>query len=299
MAVASPDESAVVGQLRPTAADLLSLTKPEISFLVAISVVAGFVSGSPEAVNWLTLLGTVAGTVLASGGAGALNHYLEREHDATMRRTASRPIPGGRVSPRFAKRFGLLLCAAGVGLLCPVSNWLTAALAIGTIATYLAAYTPLKRLTVHNTIVGTIPGALPALGGYTAATGTLGLAGWIVFAALVLWQLPHFYSLAWMYRKDYGRGGFAMLSVDDATGKRTAGAALAATLGLCVVTLLPYFLAPSLVYLIAITAVNAWLLASAVRFYRDRTHTSARSLLKTTVKYIPLYVVAVILHQSF
>lgn len=283
---------------RSLARDLFELTKPEITFLVAISVVAGFLIGSPDAVSWFTLAATVVGTSLASAGAGALNHYFEREHDRLMRRTASRPIPSGRINPTFAFRFGAALSVIGVALLCPTTNWLTATLAIATIALYLAAYTPLKRLTVHNTIVGTIPGALPALGGFTAATGTVSLSGWAVFLVLVLWQLPHFYSLSWMYRNDYRRGGFVMLSVDDDLGLRTAGFAFVSTCGLAAATfLLAVSGGGSPVFFAALAVLNVWLLVVAARFLTDRSALNARALLKATVRYIPLLVAAVVIDR--
>ena len=269
---------------------------------MAISVVAGFLVGSPATINWVALVGTVIGTALTAGGAGALNHYLEREIDSTMKRTAGRPIPGGRVAPRTAFRFGVLLCAVGIGLLCPLTNWLTASLAILTVGLYLAAYTPLKRVTVHNTLVGTIPGALPALGGYTAAVGTVALPvalpGWIVFAILVFWQLPHFYSLAWMYRKDYDRGGFAMISVDDETGNRTARAALFSCVALVLSTFaLAYVQDAGVVYYLTLLVLNAWLMRFAIRFMAERTVLSARALLKASVRYIPLLVIAIVIQR--
>lgn len=281
-----------------TLRDFLELSKPEIAFLVGISVLAGFFTGSGPSIDWVALVAATVGTIMASGGAGALNHYFERRHDAAMHRTAQRPIPSQRVAPIVAFRFGILLAAAGIGLLCPLTNWLTAGLAIATIILYIAVYTPLKRITVHNTLVGTLPGALPALGGYTAATGRIGTDGLIVFLVLVLWQLPHFYALAWMYRKDYGRGGFAMISVDDDNGFKTAFAALSSTVALAVASCLPLLLLEaSLSYGLAMTALNAWILSSSVRFYRERTTLNARHLLKTSVGYIPLYVVAIILER--
>src|SRR5690606_7014501 len=150
------------------------------------------------------------GGFMTSGGVGALNQYFEREFDASMRRTANRPIPAGRVSPAAASTFGTVLVIAGVALLCPLTNPLTGVLAALTAILYVFVYTPLKRQTTANTIIGTIPGALPALGGWTAATGNLRLEGWILFGVLVAWQMPHFLSLAWMYRKDYARAGMQM-----------------------------------------------------------------------------------------
>ncbi|HET6566649.1 MAG TPA: protoheme IX farnesyltransferase, partial [Rhodothermales bacterium] len=157
---------------RQTFRDYLELTKPEISFLVAISALAGFLLGA-ETIDWTLLAITLTGTVLTAGGVGALNHYIERDLDGLMRRTAGRPLPAGRVSPKHARTFGYVLATAGVALLCPLTNPMTGTLAALTVVLYLWVYTPLKRTTKYNTIIGTIPGALPALGGWTAATNDL------------------------------------------------------------------------------------------------------------------------------
>lgn len=168
---------------RQTFRDYLELTKPEISFLVGISALAGFLLGA-ETIDWPLLAVTLVGTVLTAGGVGALNHYLEIDFDAMMRRTANRPLPAGRVAPNHARTFGYVLVTAGVGLLCPLTNPLTGTLAALTVVLYLWVYTPLKRATKYNTLIGTIPGALPALGGWTAATNNLHGGGWAIFLIL-------------------------------------------------------------------------------------------------------------------
>lgn len=280
--------------------DFLTLTKPEISFLVALSTLAGFMLGSgPEIAGW-TLFFAVVGTLLTSAGVGALNHCLEVEHDRTMKRTARRPLPDGRISVRTAYRFGVFLVAVGIGILCPLTNPLTATLAILTVVLYLYVYTPLKRVTTYNTLVGTIPGALPALGGWTAATGTLGAGGWALFAVLVCWQMPHFLSLAWMYRKDYDRGGYQMLTVTDPEGTNTVRQTLGFTILLLGASLLPTWLGlSSLGYAVVAGILGLWFLRSVVTFYQSRSVQDARRVLKASVLYIPALVIAITLDRLF
>ncbi len=278
--------------------DYWALAKPEISFLVTVSAGAGFVLGTPAALDELTLLVTLAGVWLCAGGAGALNHYLERAHDARMKRTQARALPSGRVAPKAARNYGLALIAAGVALLCPLVNPLTAALALLTAALYLLVYTPLKRKTKYNTLVGTVPGALPALGGYAAATGTLGAPGWALFAILATWQMPHFLALAWMYRNDYARGGYRMLPVVEPEGASTARQTVLFTALLLVASVLPVFTgATGGWYLIGALPLGAWFLATAVTFYRSRTGRNARRVLMVSIYYVPLLTALIVLDR--
>lgn len=277
------------GKRRSLAADLWALAKPEISFLVTLSAAAGFLLGARGALPLVELGVTLAGVFLCAGGAGALNHYLERRHDAKMKRTAGRALPSGRVSPRFVLRYGIALIAAGVGLLCPLVSPLVAALALLTAALYLFVYTPLKRKTTLNTLVGTVPGALPALGGYAAATGTLGAGGWAVFAVLACWQMPHFLALSWMYRKDYARGGYAMVSGADPSGRRTAGQAVFFCALLVGVSALPFITGDAgTLYLAGALPLGGWFFIESLRFWRERTGRRARALLKASIYYVPL-----------
>ena len=283
---------------RPAILDYWELTKPEISFLVALSALAGYLLGAPEAVQGWTLLATVVGTALSAGGSGVLNHYLERDLDRTMRRTANRPLPAGRVSPMAALAFGAGLALVGIGILCAFVNVLTSTLASLTVALYLFVYTPLKRLTTYNTLVGTVPGALPALGGYAAATGTVGLPGWSLFAVLALWQMPHFLSLAWMYRKDYARAGYAMLPVVEPDGASTARQTLLFTVLLAAVSLaLTLIGAMGWVYLVGAAGLGGWFLMPAYAFYRSRTTPDARRVLIASILYIPLLVMLIVLDR--
>lgn len=272
--------------------DYLILTKPDISFLVSISTLAGFVLGSPAPVSWFKLLATILGTTLAAAGACALNHAVEADRDARMKRTASRPVAAGRLTSRQAYAFGLSAVVVSVSWLCPTVNPLTAILAAVTVVLYVYVYTPLKSRTSWNTVVGTIPGALPALGGYVAATNDLfSPVGWSLFLVLAFWQLPHFYSLAWMYRKDYGRGDFRMISVADDSGRHTALAAVVGSVALVLATAVPFLLhAASVWYLAGATLLGLWLLYKTVQFARERSAVAARTLLKASILYIPVYV---------
>lgn len=275
--------------------DVVALTKPEITLLVVLSALAGYALGTPGGPNGLELFGLLVGTALTSAGGAVFNHLHERDHDATMRRTMNRPLPSGRVSTTFAWRLGFGLSAAGVGLLCPTTNWQTATLAIATVVLYVYVYTPLKRVTTANTLVGTIPGALPALGGYVAATGTFGGLGWAVFLLLVVWQMPHFLSLAWMYRKDYTRGGFAMTTRDDATGTRTGLWIVAFTVLTVAASLLPVATGRlGWGYGAAALALGVYFLAPTIRFLRgDRSNAEAKAILKASVMYVMLLVPAI------
>lgn len=291
-AVATVDDSP--GVLR----DYLELAKPEITFLVVISALAGFLLGSPGDLQWLTLAVTAIGVALTSGGAAMLNHAVEAEWDGRMKRTAGRPIPMGRISQASARNTGFILAAAGIGLLCPLTNPLTAVLAGLAVVLYVYVYTPLKRQTHWNTLIGTLPGALPALGGWTAATGNLHAGGWAIFLILAVWQMPHFLALAWMYRKDYARGGFAMVSVDDDDGSRTSGQTLFYTALLVLVSILPFsFGTAGLVYVGGAVVLGAWFLVRAVDFRVERTAAAARRVLVASIYYIPLLVVFIVVDR--
>ncbi len=279
---------------RPALLDYWDLAKPEISFLVTISALAGFLLGSPDDVEGWLLGVTLIGTALSAGGGGVLNHYLERGFDAKMRRTANRPLPSGRIAPLKALLFGTALTVSGVATMLFFVNIPTAILAALTVFLYLFVYTPLKRQTKYNTLIGTIPGALPALGGYTAATGVLGAGGWALFAILALWQMPHFLSLAWMYRKDYARAGYAMLPVLEPDGASTVRQTLLFTLTLGIASLLPTLVgATGWVYFAGALILSVWFLVPAYAFYRARTTQAARRVLMASILYIPLLVVLI------
>ena len=295
-----PSEVAELRLLRPrtgpfsTLQDYWELVKPEITFQVVLAALAGFILGTSASLDPLLLVLTLSGTAFASAGGAVLNHYIERDNDALMRRTAQRPLPSGRIKPGIALAFGITLIATGLILLWWV-NLLTLFLAALTVLLYLFAYTPLKRRTTYNTLIGTIPGALPALGGYTAATGTVGTGGWILFGMFALWQIPHFLALAWMYRKDYVRGGHAMLPAKNPDAKATAHRILLYSVLLGMASLLPTLLGyTGWLYLSIIIPAGIGFVWPSTGFYREQTAQQARRVLLTSIIYVPILVLAIV-----
>jgi protoheme IX farnesyltransferase len=258
--------------------DYLELSKSRIVFMVVITTASGFLFAARQ-VDPLLLLHALIGTALVAAGTNALNQYVEREHDGKMHRTRTRPLPAGRITPRAALVFSAAIAVIGTLYLGLLVNWLTAFLGAFTLTSYIFVYTPLKRVSTLCTIIGAIPGAVPPLMGWTAATNEAGLGGWIAFAILFLWQLPHFMAISWMYRDDYARGGFAMLSVRDHDGAAVAREAILYSLALLAVSVLPWFFGLSgIAYLIGATLCGAAMLAAAVRFFFDRGVRKARNL---------------------
>lgn len=277
-------------------ADLRELLKPGISLFVVTTAAAGYLFGAADGIDFGRLVALLFGTALTAGGSGALNHWWEREHDAKMRRTRDRPLPAGRITPGSVLAYGTGTIALGLALLYAFVNPLTTGLAAATSLLYLCVYTPLKRRTKYNTLVGAVPGALPALGGFVAATGTLGTAGWAIFAILFLWQLPHFLSLAWMYRDDYARGGFAMLPVVEPDGRSTGLHALGATLALLIAGVVPAALGVAgWLYLVGMGALGTWFTLPAFSFYHEPSPEHARRLLLASIVYVPAFVTLVFL----
>ncbi len=292
----SADALAVASEAPSVVDDFKELLKPGISAFVVVTGIAGYLLGVQGSIDWIALLGLILGTGLTAGGAGALNHMVERKHDAKMSRTKDRPIPSGRVSASAAMVYGIVLLLVGFGLLFGTTNLLTAVLSMATAVLYIAIYTPLKRVTAHNTFVGAIPGALPILGGYTAATGGFGLIGWVVFAILFLWQLPHFYALAWKYRHDYAAGGFVMLPNVDPTGKSTGRNAVIAALLLLVAGVLPTaFGAAGWIYLVGMMSIGTAFTIPAFAFYNEPSDQRARRLMLTSLVYVPVFFALVVL----
>jgi len=270
------------------AADFVELTKPRITSLVLVTAAVGYAVGGGASMPAWRLVIFLAGTALLCGGASALNQFLERDADARMERTRSRPIPAGRVAPADALAFGIAISAAGLALLAAV-NLLTLLLGAASLASYVLAYTPLKRVTSLCTVVGAVPGALPPLMGWAAARGSLGPAGWGLFAILFLWQLPHFLAIGWLYREDYARGGFPMLAVTDRDGSSTGRQAVLYATALLPVTLLAGLLAAAgRGYLWGALVLGVAFLACAFAFGWRRSVLSARRLFLASVLYLPL-----------
>ena len=264
------------------------LTKPRLSFLSVITAIIGYLSANPSR-DLGVLVSLLVGTSLAAGGAAVLNQWLEREADAKMVRTRERAIPAGRVHPLHALIYGLGLSAFGCLALFMGANALAGILTAITIATYTLLYTPLKRLTTWNTLIGAIPGALPPLIGWAAATGKIDPLGWILFAILFLWQMPHFFAIAWTYRKDYEQGGFVMLSNADADGRKVALQSFIFCVALIISTLLPVLSGEaSWIYGTIAIIAGIYLLRPAIDFLNaSKRDTAARKLFFASIFYLP------------
>lgn len=267
----------------------IALTKPEVSFLVLMTTGAGFYMGSHDPVDWVRMVHTIFGTMLIAAGTAALNHYIERDSDRYMRRTASRPLPSGILKPIQALIFGVVLSLIGASDLWLVGGPLTSALGVVTCLSYLLAYTPLKKKTVWATFIGAIPGAIPPMIGWSAATGTLDRGAWILFGILFLWQFPHFHAIAWMYREDYARAGIQMLPVVDPKGTRTFRQILIAAGLLVAVSLLPSVLKlTGVIYFFGALLVSTALVQISIWAANSRTNTRAKWLMHATVLHIPI-----------
>jgi protoheme IX farnesyltransferase len=270
------------------AAILSELFKMRLTTLVLLTTLVGFYLGSRPPISWGLMLNTLFGTALLAGGASALNQWLEREHDAKMRRTQDRPLPSGRLTADAVLLIGGSCGVLGLVYLALTVNLLTAALGALTIGSYLFVYTPLKRITTLNTVIGAIPGALPPLMGWTAARGEISGGGWCLFAILCFWQLPHFLAIAWMYRDQYAQAGFVMLPVVDPTGERTGRQALSHTLGLLPVSLCPFlFKMAGPFYLAGALLLGIAFLWCAFQFSRQLTLPRARALFFASIIYLP------------
>jgi len=269
--------------------DYLALTKPRLNVLVVATSAAGYYLGASGAIDAAAMTQAVGGTALVAGGAAVLNQLYERDTDALMRRTRLRPLPSGRVAPTDARMFGLLLSIAGVALLIARANVIAAALALSTLVIYLVVYTPMKRRTPLATLVGAIPGGLPALIGWTASRGRIDAGGAALFAIVFLWQMPHFMAIAWLYREDYGQAGFPMLPVIDPLGRRAGRQAVWYAAALVPVSLLPAFIGVAgSIYVVAAAVLGVALLALSARFAARRSDAAARALFFGSITYLPL-----------
>jgi protoheme IX farnesyltransferase len=274
-----------------SASSFLELTKPRITVFILMSTAIGFLFGAHLAPGWtwLQLLQTLFGTGLIASGTAALNQWYESEPDGKMRRTKARPIPSGRLTSKQAFIFGVALSAAGFVELCLGVNVLTGLLGLFTLASYLFVYTPLKRVSPMSTTIGAIPGAMPPLIGYAASSGRLNFEAGILYAILFLWQFPHFYAIAWMYRDDYARAGIRMLPVVEPDGDSTARRILWFSLALIPISLAPsFFSMAGNVYLFGALVLGALVLSAGVRVSSQRTVLRARQVLLASVVYLPL-----------
>jgi len=286
--------------MKATWNDYWTLTKPRIAFMVLVTAALGFfLGGKGIHAPWLFFFALI-GTALASCGAAVLNHYIERDVDNLMQRTRNRPLPTGRVKPMAALSFGCVLVVSGVFFLLFTVGLLTAFLALLTAFLYVVVYTPMKRQNWLNTTFGAIPGALPPVGGWTAATGTVDPGAIVLFLILFAWQHPHFYAIAWIFRDDYRRGGFKMLPVVEPDGDSTCWQVMGYSVLLLIFSVLPTFMGlTGSVYLVGVTVVGLLFLAAGVALSISRTVASARLLLKASVLYLPIMLVLSVVDPGF
>jgi heme o synthase len=274
---------------RSRASDFIALAKPRLNLLVVASAAVGYVMGGGDLSNAARVIFTVGGTALVAGGASAFNQVVERDTDRLMRRTRLRPLPDGRLQTPESLVFAAVMSLCGLVLLGVGVNLLSAAVAFTTLVTYAAVYTPLKPRSSFATVIGAIPGALPPVIGWAAATGDLSRGAWVLFAIVFLWQLPHFLAIAWIYREDYARAGFPMLPVTEPDGRSTG---IQATL-YCA-ALLPVSLAPTLigltgtVYFAAAMTLSVLFLGLTIKFARSRAVPDARRLFFGSILYLPI-----------
>jgi heme o synthase len=276
----------------------VELTKPRITFLIVLTSAAGFGLASRRGIDYLALLSALFGIALLSSGIATLNQYAERDLDGLMRRTAGRPLPSGKLAPWQALAFGTGLTMAAEIYLLLMVNPLSALLGLTVIAGYLFGYTPLKTRSSLSTIVGAFPGAVPPLIGWTAATGSLSIEGWVLFAILFLWQFPHFLAIAWMYREDYNRAGILMLPVVEPDGRVTAQQIVLYTLMLIPVSLLPTVLGISgRFYFFGAIVLGLLFLYSSIRAALSMSRQQAKQLLLASVLYLPLLFILMVVNK--
>ena len=280
-------------------ADYVTLTKPRLNFLVLLTTIAAYSLGSKDSSTLVKMIHTFVGTALVAGGASALNQVWERETDRLMKRTRLRPVADARLSATQGNVFGVLLCALGAAQLWIFVNPLTSIVAIVTALSYVIFYTPLKPVTSLSTLAGAIPGALPAVIGWTAATNTLSIEAWVLFGIVFMWQMPHFLALAWMYRDEYAAAGIKLLPVIEPDGRSTGRQAV-----LYSAALVPMSLMPTLVglaspwYLMGAITLGAILMLFSVEFAATRTMPAARRLFFGSILYLPiLWTILVIDHR--
>jgi protoheme IX farnesyltransferase len=282
--------------LRARLADYRDMTKPGIAVMVLVTVAAGFCLASPGAPDWLVLLHTLAGTALVAAGASVLNQWMERRTDGLMQRTENRPLPAGRLQPAEVLVFGLTLGLVGLAYLAAlVAQPLCVAVAAITFVCYVWVYTPLKKYTTLNTLIGAVPGALPPVIGWTAASGELSRGVLLLFLILFLWQVPHFLAIAWIHRADYARAGLRMLPVTDPTGRRTGRNMVLYCVCLVAVSLSPVLsgLAGDL-YLLGAVLTGGAFLVTTWTFLKAPTNPHARLVLRGSLLYLPVILMLIL-----
>lgn len=279
--------------------DFVELTKPRIAVLVLFTVAVGALLAQRGVPDLALLANTLLGTALVAAAASALNQLLERHSDALMRRTENRPLPAGRLQPLEVLLFGVVLAAAGLTWLAwTAKHPLAVGVAAFTLVSYVCLYTPVKRHTTLNTLIGAVPGALPPVIGWTAVTGTLDREVVALFLIVFLWQVPHFLAIAWIYREDYARAGLQMLPVVDVQGTVTGRQMLTYSLALLPVSLLPaLFQQAGLVYLLGALVLGLGFALASFGFLREKSNATARRVLHASLLYLPLLLTLLLLES--
>ncbi len=269
-------------------ADYAMLMKPELTLLSVLTAVGSAFLALNRSLHYYLLVHAFIGTILVGGAAGVLNQYFERRYDALMKRTERRPLPSGRIQPAEALFFGIVLGVAGLSYLALFTNWAATSLAVLTLVSYLAIYTPLKRKTPFATVVGGIPGALPPLIGWAVVRGSISMEGWSLFFILFFWQMPHFLSLSWMYRNDYTRAGYKLLTVLNPSCAVTSRQILVYSIALVPASLMPMLVGiTGMFYFIGALMLSVGFLAIAIRLYFVRTNFAARKLFYASLLFLP------------
>jgi len=274
--------------MRSKLRDYYTLTKPEVNLLILMTTSAGYYLASRGPFKIAGLMNTLVGTLLVASGTATLNQWMERDWDGQMRRTVSRPLPSGRLNPRNALLFGILLSLAGGLYLAVAVNGLAAFLAISTLLSYLLIYTPLKRKTPLCTLLGAFPGAMPALIGWAGASASIERHAWFLFVVLFLWQFPHFLAIALMYREDYSRAGYKMLPRFDLDARFTRAEIIAFTVILVVTTMLPLVDRGGPIYLSGMFLAGVFFLYHVTKLARSNSVVLASRVLHASVIYLPI-----------
>ena len=297
--VADRSTAPAVGTLKSRVVDFYELTKPRMNFLVVITTMVGYYMAGRDKHDWPLMVAALIGTALTAAGASVLNQYVERDLDKNMPRTRNRPLPGGRIEPLEALAYGVTLGVSGVALLWFRVNPLTAALGAITLLTYLVVYTPLKRVSSLNTVVGAIPGAIPPMMGWTAATGVLSVEAIALFAILFIWQMPHFLAIAILYKNDYAAGGFKMLPNEDDENLSITSRQIV----LYNLAMIPVSIVPSMVgmagsaYFTAAVLLSVAYLSFGISVAASRARLDARKLFFASIIYLPLLLAAMMIDR--
>ena len=276
--------------------DYIMLMKPELTLLSVLTAVGSAYIALHGSIQYFLLVHTLIGTLLVGGAAGVLNQYIERRYDSMMKRTEHRPLPAGRIQPADALFFGILLGIAGLSYLAILSNWIAVALSVLTLVSYLAIYTPLKRTTPFATVVGGIPGALPPLIGWAVVQGRVSMEAWSLFFILFFWQMPHFLSLSWMYRKDYARTGYKLLVIIDPTGEIVSRQILVYCCVLVPASLLPTLVGcTGYVYFTCALILSLLFLTTGIVFFREQSPSAARRIFYSSLLFLLLLFILLML----